>query len=207
MKIWAKVRTALLDFITTVRLCWTCPCPVPTASAQGNFTEDGMVGESAGLPAPQKTRQGQGGGRQVRGGWGARGETEGQRDEVESQKKGRIWDLESCICRNFSSSRKYSRVFFFLMYPDYSRISSIIFTDKMIALEWLHGDPDLGEKRMEGAGPVTTKRESEVAQSCLTLCNTSDHSLPGSSVHGIFQARILEWVAVSFFRGSFQPRD
>ena len=97
--------------------------------------------------------------------------------------------------------------FFFLMYPDYSRISSIIFTDKMIALEWLHGDPDLGEKRMEGAGPVTTKRESEVAQSCLTLCNTSDHSLPGSSVHGIFQARILEWVAVSFFRGSFQPRD
>ena len=93
------------------------------------------------------------------------------------------------------------------MYPDYSRISSIIFTDKMIALEWLHRDPDLGEKRMEGAGPVTTKRESEVAQSCLTLCNTSDHSLPGSSVHGIFQARILEWVAVSFFRGSFQPRD
>ena len=55
------------------------------------------------------------------------------------------------------------------MYPDYSRISSIIFTDKMIALEWLHGDPDLGEKRMEGAGPVTTKSESEVAQSCLTL--------------------------------------
>ena len=39
---------------------------------------------------------------------------------------------------------------------------------------------------------------SEVAQSCPTLCNPMDCSLPGSSVHGIFQARILEWVAISF---------
>ena len=38
--------------------------------------------------------------------------------------------------------------------------------------------------------------ESEVAQSCLTLCDPMDCSLPGSSVHGIFQARILEWVAI-----------
>ena len=37
-----------------------------------------------------------------------------------------------------------------------------------------------------------------VAQSCLTLCNPMDFSLPGSSIHGIFQARILEWVAISF---------
>ena len=43
--------------------------------------------------------------------------------------------------------------------------------------------------------------ESEVAQSCLTLCNLVDCSLPGSSVHGIFQARVLEWVAISFSRG------
>ena len=49
--------------------------------------------------------------------------------------------------------------------------------------------------------------ESEVAQSCLTLCNPMDCSLPGSSVRGIFQARILEWVAISFSRRSFQPRD
>ena len=41
-----------------------------------------------------------------------------------------------------------------------------------------------------------------VAQSCPTLCNSMDCSLPGSSVHGIFQARILEWVAISFSRGS-----
>ena len=37
---------------------------------------------------------------------------------------------------------------------------------------------------------------SEVAQSCLTPCDPMDYSLPGSSVHGIFQARILEWVAI-----------
>ena len=49
--------------------------------------------------------------------------------------------------------------------------------------------------------------ESEVTQSCPTLCNPMDCSLPGSLVHGIFQARILEWVAISFSRGSFQPRD
>ena len=46
-----------------------------------------------------------------------------------------------------------------------------------------------------------------VTQSCLTLYNPVDCSLPGSSVHGIFQARILEWVAISYSRGSFQPRD
>ena len=39
-----------------------------------------------------------------------------------------------------------------------------------------------------------------VAQSCLTLCDPMDCSLPGSSVHGIFQARILEWVVISFSR-------
>ena len=48
---------------------------------------------------------------------------------------------------------------------------------------------------------------SEVAQSCLTLCDPVDCSPLGSSVHGILQARILEWVAISFSRGSFQPRD
>ena len=48
---------------------------------------------------------------------------------------------------------------------------------------------------------------SEVAQSCLTLCDPMDCSLPGSSIHGIFQARILEWVAISFSRRSSWPRD
>ena len=46
-----------------------------------------------------------------------------------------------------------------------------------------------------------------VTQSCLTLCNPMDCSPPGSSVHGILQARILEWVAIPFSRGSSQRRN
>ena len=44
-------------------------------------------------------------------------------------------------------------------------------------------------------------------QLCLTLCDPMDSSLSGSSVHGILQARILEWVAMSSSRGSSQPKD
>ena len=46
-----------------------------------------------------------------------------------------------------------------------------------------------------------------VAQSCLTLCSPMDCSLLGSSVHGISQVKILEWVAISFSRASFWPRN
>ena len=46
---------------------------------------------------------------------------------------------------------------------------------------------------------MKVKSESEVAQSCLTLCDPMDCSLPGSSVHGMFQARVLEWGAIAFF--------
>ena len=46
-----------------------------------------------------------------------------------------------------------------------------------------------------------------VAQSCPTLCDPMDCSRPGSSAHGILQARVLEWVATPFSRGSSQPRD
>jgi len=42
---------------------------------------------------------------------------------------------------------------------------------------------------------------------CLTLCNNMDCGLPASSVHGVFQISILEWVAIFFSRGSSQPRD
>ena len=72
---------------------------------------------------------------------------------------------------------------------------------------------------------MKVKSESEVSQSCPTLSNPMDCSLPGSSTHGIFQARVLEWdaiafsvayscptlrleqVAISFSRESSQPRD
>ena len=48
------------------------------------------------------------------------------------------------------------------------------------------------------------KSESEVAQSCLTLSDPMDRSLPGSSVHGSLQARVLEWSAISFSKGHFR---
>ena len=44
-----------------------------------------------------------------------------------------------------------------------------------------------------------------ITQSCLTLCDPTDCSPPGSSVHGILQARILEWAAISYYRGSSHP--
>ena len=52
-----------------------------------------------------------------------------------------------------------------------------------------------------------SESESEVAQSCPTLCDPVDCTLPGSSIHGIFQAIVLEWIAISFSRGSSRPRD
>ena len=45
---------------------------------------------------------------------------------------------------------------------------------------------------------MKVKSESEVTQSCPTLCDPMDCSLPGSSAHGIFQARVLEWGAIAF---------
>ena len=54
---------------------------------------------------------------------------------------------------------------------------------------------------------LKVKSESEVTQSCPTLCDPMDCSLPGSSLHGILQARVLEWGAISFSRGSSRPRD
>ena len=67
--------------------------------------------------------------------------------------------------------------------------------------------PSLGVSRQEHWSGLPfpspmheVKSESEVAQSCLTLSDPMDCSLPGSSVHGIFQARVLEWGAIAFSR-------
>ena len=54
---------------------------------------------------------------------------------------------------------------------------------------------------------LTWVHACSVAKSCPTLCDPMDCSPPGSSVHGIYQARILEWVAISSPKGSPQPRD
>ena len=55
--------------------------------------------------------------------------------------------------------------------------------------------------------PIPHEGEGEVTQSCPTLCDPVDCNLLGFSTHGILQARILEWIAISFSRGSSRPRD
>ena len=63
------------------------------------------------------------------------------------------------------------------------------------------------KRRLDSVTDSMDMKWSEVAQSCPTLCDPMDCSLPGFSVHGILQARVLEWVAIAFSRGSAQPRD
>ena len=70
----------------------------------------------------------------------------------------------------------------------------------MCCSSWGYKELDLTEQ-LNNNKP--TGEEIEVAQSCLTLCDPVDCSPPGSSIHGIHQARILEWVAISFS----SPRD
>ena len=68
--------------------------------------------------------------------------------------------------------------------------------------------PQLSQSFHNPRTPNSMKEsESEVAKSCPTLCDPMDCSLPGSTVHGIFQARVLEWGAISFSRRSSQTRD
>ena len=59
---------------------------------------------------------------------------------------------------------------------------------------------DLNGKEVQKGGDVTYESESEVVQSCLILRDPVDCSLPGFSIHGILQARILEWGAIAFSR-------
>ena len=66
--------------------------------------------------------------------------------------------------------------------------------------------PETPSSRLTSEGQLLLK-VSEFAQSCPTLCDPVDCSPPGSSIHGIIQARILEWVAIFFSRGFSWPRD
>ena len=71
-----------------------------------------------------------------------------------------------------------------------------------------HGQRSLaGYSPWSGNESDTTERTYRVKVKSLSLCDPMDCSLPGSSIHGIFQARVLEWVAISFSRGSSRPRD
>ena len=68
-------------------------------------------------------------------------------------------------------------------------------------------ESSLDSKETKPINPKGNWIETEVAQSCPTLCDPIDCSLPGSSVHEVFQAGVLDWVAISFSRGSSQSRD
>ena len=78
-------------------------------------------------------------------------------------------------------------------------------------MRWLSGKESTCQCRFNPwlrKTPWRSESESEVVQSCPTLCNPVDCSLPGSSVHGILQTRILEWVAISLkqqFTPTFLP--
>ena len=65
-----------------------------------------------------------------------------------------------------------------------------------------HFQPNLLPKSLMLAAAVVN-----ITKSCPTLCDAMDYSQLGSSIHGIFQVRILGWVAISFSRGSSRPRD
>ena len=62
-------------------------------------------------------------------------------------------------------------------------------------------------ERQSYTGKGNRKKESEVAQLCLTLSDPVDCSPPSSSIHGIFQVRVLQWGTISFSRGPSPHRD
>ena len=85
------------------------------------------------------------------------------------------------------------------LYQRTNRMDSVLF-------EALHSEVSkIITNSPKSAHPSNERKK--VAQLCPTLCDPMDCSLPGSSIHGIFQTRILEWVAISFSRGSPRPRD
>ena len=99
-----------------------------------------------------------------------------------------------------NTCHKYNTVLLLLL-SHFSRVR-LCATPQTVAHQAL---PSLGFSRQEHwsglpfPSPIMKgKSESKVAQSCLTLCDPMDCSPPGSSVHGIFQARVLEWVAIAF---------
>ena len=97
-----------------------------------------------------------------------------------------------------------------LQYFGYLKLIAYLL-EKTLILGKIEGRRRRGWQRMRWLHGITNSMDmlslNEVLQLCLTLCNPMDCSLPGFSVHGILQARILEWVAISFSRGTSWPRD
>ena len=125
-----------------------------------------------------------------------------------------IWDSRSRDRGLEFSRRRKGQTSFFSTFLSLSHIKRFFFffslsLDLMITQQTTHfklGTRDYITTMYPAWGQFLLP-ESEVTQWCLTLCNTMGCSLPGSSIHGIFQARVLEWIAISFSRGSYWPRD
>ena len=104
----------------------------------------------------------------------------------------------SCFTRYIlSSTRKVNFISNWSFIGCFEDLYTVDFLSKQI-FQWL-----FRVKR----GSYFSLSESEVAQSCPTLCNLVDCSPPGFSIYGVLQARTLEWVAISFSRAFSQPRD
>ena len=88
----------------------------------------------------------------------------------------------------------------------FTKLRLCLFLDKKKKKNWIVNMPLDSLDWIQGQKAYKKIMWREVAQSCPTLCDPIDCSVPGSSVHGIFQAIVLEWIAISFSRGSSQPR-
>ena len=88
-----------------------------------------------------------------------------------------------------------------------SKLQELVMGGLACCDSWGHKESDTTEQLSWTDRVKNWKQEVLVSKLCLTLCNFMNCNPPGSSVHGILQTRILEWVAVSYSRGSSQPRD
>ena len=83
-------------------------------------------------------------------------------------------------------------------------------TFESVLMRWMKLEPiiqsEVSQKEKHQYS-ILTHAAAKLLQSCPTLCDPMDCSLPGFSVHGIFQTIVLEWIAISFSKGSSQPRD
>ena len=113
--------------------------------------------------------------------------------------------LLKMLCQNPSGNDEFCRAWAILPAINFL-CSKLCFGLFGLAVCWAHTKSAPLDRWWPGCA-CTLKKKVLVAQSCLTLCDPMDCRPPGSSVHGILQARILEWVAVPFSRGSSQPRD
>ena len=108
----------------------------------------------------------------------------------------RVWRADALHLALFPVIRKKIRIF---KRPYFSFFFLAVHTACGILLPGPGMKPAPPAVKAQSLKHRTYQSESEVTQSCPALCDPMDCSLPGSSVHGIFQARVLEWGAIAFF--------